>query len=244
MISPARVAAYDILLAVSRGSADLPAAIASARQRLADDRDRALAAEIAAGVQRWRAALDHVIAAFARRRIERLDPQVLEILRLSAYQLLYLTRVPAAAIVDDAVDLTRRAGKKSAAGFVNAVLRAISRSRRSLPLPRKPDDPADREAAIEYLSTTLSHPRWLAERWLDRHGFDAAERWMRFDNEPAPLTLRANRIKATVPELVRELDVVSYDAIIVAVSVFSRGPTDVLMVAASNPRASASAINC
>ncbi len=205
MISPARVAAYDILLAVSRGSADLPAAIASARQRLADDRDRALAAEIAAGVQRWRAALDHVIAAFARRRIERLDPQVLEILRLSAYQLLYLTRVPAAAIVDDAVDLTRRAGKKSAAGFVNAVLRAISRSRRSLPLPRKPDDPADREAAIEYLSTTLSHPRWLAERWLDRHGFDAAERWMRFDNEPAPLTLRANRIKATVPELVREL---------------------------------------
>lgn len=206
MISPARVAAYDILRAVSRGGADLPSAIASARSRLADDRDRALAAEIATGVERWRGALDHLIAVFAKRDVQRLDPEVLEILRLSAYQLLHLTRVPASAVVDEAVNLTKRCGKKSAAGFVNAVLRAISRRRHALPLPARPDPSTPRDAVLDYLSVTLSHPRWLAARWLERLGFDVAERWMQFDNAPAPLTLRVNPIKTDVEALIKELD--------------------------------------
>src|SRR5439155_26300222 len=121
MIAPARIAAYEIGMAVSTGRADLPTAIAQHRATLTDDRDRALAAEIATGVQRWRAALDHLIVAFSKRPLDRLDDEIVEILRLSAYQLLHLTRVPAAAVVDDAVNLTKRAGKKSAAGFVNAV---------------------------------------------------------------------------------------------------------------------------
>src|SRR5215470_6229142 len=111
MIAPARTAAFDILSAVSAGNADLPTAIAFARATLTDDRDRALAAEIATGVQRWRAALDHLIVTLSKRTLNRLDPEIVEILRLSAYQLLHLTRVPAAAVVDDAVNLTRRTGK-------------------------------------------------------------------------------------------------------------------------------------
>jgi 16S rRNA (cytosine967-C5)-methyltransferase len=145
--------------------------------------------------------LDHVVAAIAQRPIERLDSEVVEILRLSAYQLLHLSRVPAAAVVDDAVELTRRAGKRSAAGFVNAVLRSISRRRKSLPLPGRPTDLTDRAATIDYLSVTLSHPRWLVDRWLDRFGFADTERWLRFDNEPAPLTLRANRFRTTRDDL-------------------------------------------
>src|SRR6058998_84237 len=129
MIAPARVAAYQVLSAVSSGRADLPTAIASARDSLHDDRDRALAAEIASGVQRWRAALDHLIATFSKRPVSKLDAEIIEILRLSIYQLLHLTRVPASAVVDDAVDLVRRAGKTSATGFVNAVLREVSRKR-------------------------------------------------------------------------------------------------------------------
>ena len=205
MIAPARVAAYDILCAVSAGNADLPTAIASARATLHDDRDRALAAEIASGVQRWRAALDHLIVEFSKRAIDRLDPEILEILRLSSYQLLHLTRVPAAAVVDDAVDLTKRAGKRSASGFVNAVLRSISRRRASLPLPPRPSDPADRDAALKYLSVTLSHPRWLAERWLERLGLDAAEAWMRFNNTAGSVTLRANRLQTTREALLERL---------------------------------------
>jgi 16S rRNA (cytosine967-C5)-methyltransferase len=206
MIAPARTAAFNILSAVSSGSADLPSAIASARASLSDERDRALAAEIATGVQRWRAALDHLIVTFSKRALDRLDPEVVEILRLSAHQLLHLTRVPAAAVVDDAVDLTRRAGKKSASGFVNAVLRSISRQRRELPLPKRPDDVANREAVLDYFSITLSHPRWLAARWLDRYGVDATEAWLRFNNTAAPLTLRVNPLKIDAADLVKRLD--------------------------------------
>jgi 16S rRNA (cytosine967-C5)-methyltransferase len=206
MIAPARAAAYEVLMAVSAGRADLPDALASARTNLRDDRDKALAAEIAIGVQRWRAALDHVIVHFAKRPTTRLDEEVLEILRLSAYQLLHLTRVPAAAIVDDAVNLAGRAGKRSASGLVNAVLRAISRNRASLPLPPAPADAGDRDRALDYLSITLSHPRWLAARWLDRYGFEATQRWLRFNNQPAPLTLRVNRLRSSRGDLVARLE--------------------------------------
>lgn len=205
MIAPARLAAYDILTAVSAGSADLPSAIAHSRETLRDDRDRALAADIATGVQRWRARLDHVIALFARRAVPRLDAEIVEILRIGAYQLLFLTRVPASAVVDDAVNLTGKVGKRSAAGLVNAVLRTISRRREALPLPTCPADPGDREQALAYLSVTLSHPRWLAERWYDRLGLERAAAWMTFNNQPAPLTLRANRARMSAADLARQL---------------------------------------
>ena len=206
MIARARVAAFETLLAVSSERADLPSALALARESLDDDRDRALAGEIASGVLRHRSAIDRLIGTFARRDIDRLDPEVLTILRLSCYQLLHLTRVPASAVVDDAVDLTRRVKKRSAAGFVNAVLRTVSRHRRDLPLPPRPLDPSDRDAALEYLAVTLSHPRWLAARWYDRIGFERAEQWMQFNNQPARLTLRVNRLKTTPDALAERLD--------------------------------------
>ena len=201
MISPARVATYEILRNVSLGRADLPSAIAGARDRLRDDRDGALATEIATGVQRTRAALDYTIHHVARRSPDRLDPEVLDILRLSAYQLLHLTRVPASAVVDDAVSLTGRAGKRSASGFVNAVLRRLAREHGTLQLPARPTEADDRATALEYLSITLSHPRWLAERWYDRLGLERAEAWMRFNNHPAPLILRRHPQRISLADL-------------------------------------------
>jgi 16S rRNA (cytosine967-C5)-methyltransferase len=202
MIAPARTAALRVLQAVGASRADLPAAIAQARTHLADERDRALLVELATGTLRWLGAIDHLIGHAANRPLARLDPAVRDILRLGIYQLLHLDRVPASAVVDDAVKMTRQAGKSSAAGFVNAVLRQVSRTRAALPLPRRPavdadGVPVDREAALDYLATTLSHPRWLAARWLDTHGFEAAVRWARFDNEAAPLTLRANTLRTS-----------------------------------------------
>jgi 16S rRNA (cytosine967-C5)-methyltransferase len=211
MISPARIAAYHALRAVSARRSDLPAALARARLGMDDERDRALAAQLATGTLRWQGQVDYLIEHYARRPLERLDPEVVDILRLGIYQLLHLNRVPAAAAVSDAVALTRRAGKTSAASFVNAILRTVSRGRRSLPLPARPaeiDETAHplpgvlREAALAYLSVTLSHPRWLAARWLDRHGFAVAEEWERFNNAPAPLTLRLNRLKTDPGRLI------------------------------------------
>jgi 16S rRNA (cytosine967-C5)-methyltransferase len=205
MISAARAAAYDALLAVAARRADLPAALARSRRAAKDPRDQALVAEIAHGVERRRAALDYLIGQVSNVAIARLDLEVLTILRMGVYQLRYLTRVPASAVVDESVKLTRRAGKASAARLVNAVLRTVSRTRSRLSLPQSPGHEGDREAALDYLSTTLSHPRWLAARWYDRLGFAAAETWMMFDNTAAPLTLRANRLRTTPEALAARL---------------------------------------
>jgi 16S rRNA (cytosine967-C5)-methyltransferase len=203
MIAPARLAAYEVLRAVNSGQSDLPSALARVRRTLADERDRALAGEIAAGTLRWQAAFDAVVAAFAGRAIDKLDREILDILRLTAFQILHLDRIPVSAAVNDAVDLARRAGKKSAAGLVNAILRRISRERNHLPLP-KPEKVAGTFAAkvpatflVPYLATTLSHPEWLVTRWLQRYGFAATEAWELFDNSPAALTLRANTLRTS-----------------------------------------------
>ncbi len=195
MIAPARVAAYEVLRAVGRGHSDLPSALARVRAKLADERDRALAGEIAAGTLRWQRACDAIVTAFTTRAASKLDPEVLDILRLSIFQLLHLDRVPASAVVNDGVQLARKAGKQSASGLVNAVLRRVSRERAHLPLPARPEDAGDTAAARAYLSVSLSHPEWLVDRWLDRYGFEAAEAWARFDNEPVRLTLRANTLR-------------------------------------------------
>jgi 16S rRNA (cytosine967-C5)-methyltransferase len=141
VIAPARTSAFHALRALASGRSDLPAVLVRTRTHLSDERDRSLAAEIVTGTVRWQRSLDHVIGPFARRPLNKLDADVLTILRLSVYQLLHLDRVPASAVVDDAVDLTRAARKPSAAGFVNAVLRAILRQKNRLPLPARPTDP-------------------------------------------------------------------------------------------------------
>jgi 16S rRNA (cytosine967-C5)-methyltransferase len=206
MTAPARVAAYRALRAIADKRVDLPAALAHSRQHVPDERDRALAADIVAGTLRWQRSFDHLIEHFAARPLTKVDEDVVHILRLSLYQLLHLDRVPASAVVDDAVDLTRQARKASASGFVNAVLRETLRQRSRLPLPPRPDKNADRAAMLAYLGITNSHPDWLVARWLDRHGFDATEEWVRFNNEAPPLTLRANTLQGSRETLAAMLD--------------------------------------
>jgi len=206
VIGPARVAACTALRAIADGRQDLPAALEVSRQTLTDDRDRALCHDIVTGTVRWQRALDHLLAAHSSRPLDRLDLQVHLILRMSAYQLLHLDRVPAPAVVDDAVDLVRATGSSSAAGFVNAVLRTLTRARRTQTLPAAPTDTRDTAAALMYLGITQSHPAWLVERWLARVGFAHADAWVRFNNAAATQTLRVNTLRTTVDDARRLLD--------------------------------------
>ncbi len=203
-MTPARTAAYHVLQAVCGGD-DLPNALARVRDTLADDRDRALVTEITTGTLRWLGALDWVIEQVAARPTGRLDDEVLTVLRLGAYQLLYLERIPPAAAVHESVTLVRRVGKASAAGLVNAVLRRIASTARTPPLPAEPGASDTREVRLAYLSVTCSHPRWLVERWLDRRGFLRTLAWVRFNNSRPALTLRANLLRTTTSALAQQL---------------------------------------
>lgn len=197
MISPARWAAFEALrLAdpVNGRGKDLASALAGTRGQVHDLRDRALATELALGVERWRAALDATIAAASGRVIASIDFAALLSLRLAVFQLRHLSRTPAHAVVDDAVEIVRRAGAARAAGFVNGVLRSFLRGERDAGLPPRPGtfEPDSQQAWMAYLSTTMSHPEWLAARWVRRYGVPAAEAWAAFNNSPAPLTVRVN----------------------------------------------------
>ncbi|MXZ71611.1 MAG: 16S rRNA (cytosine(967)-C(5))-methyltransferase RsmB [Acidobacteria bacterium] len=209
-VAPARVAAHQVLRAVHLRR-DLATALAAARRELNDPRDRALAGEIACGTLRWRNAIDHFLTQVSTRPLARISPPILDLLRAATYQIHWLDRIPPHAVVADAVTLSRVIGKPRGAGFVNAVLRALADTRRA-PALSLPDAPAhdtrpenaenpliSREPALDYLGVTLSHPRWLVARWLDRHGFDAAVDWTRFNNGVPPVTLRPNlaRISAS-----------------------------------------------
>jgi 16S rRNA (cytosine967-C5)-methyltransferase len=174
-------------LARVRAGATLADALARERDVLRDARDRSLAHDLATGVLRWRSALDAALATASSRAVARVDPDVLDILRVAVYQMRHRDRLPAHAIVSDAVALTRLAGHTSAAGFVNAVLRRLAPAAAEAP----PPEAALAAAGLDAIATQLAHPQWLVARWTARLGLDAAVAWMRFDNEPAPLTLRA-----------------------------------------------------
>lgn len=192
MIAPARRAATEVLVAIDAGRWDLATALAQVHRTLPDPRDRALLTELATGVQRWRLALDFEMHALTGRQAGDLDPEVRATLRLGLFQLRHATRLPASAVVNDAVEIVKRGPTRSASGLVNAVLRRVVRDGP----PRLPDaprvaieDPRWRPQAVAYLAITHSHPAWLIERWLDRFGYEAVEAWVRYDNVPAEVTL-------------------------------------------------------
>lgn len=151
---------------------------------LADPRDVGLLHEVTLGVLRRRTSLDHVLAQAAGRPPESLQPAVRAILRLGAYEILHLTRVPDFAAVDAAVRLAHAGGASRASGLVNAVLRRIARERGSL-LP-----PAAAEGEVAALALETSHPAWWVQRLVARMGWESARAVLDIDNRPAAVVLR------------------------------------------------------
>jgi 16S rRNA (cytosine967-C5)-methyltransferase len=182
MASAARAAALEALRRVARGGT-LQDALERVLARLRDERDRALVHELVLGTLRRRGWLDHAMALLCDRPLAKLEPAILDVLRLGAYQLLYL-RVAAHAAVSESVELARAEAPR-AAGFVNAVLRRLQRDGP----PSEPDAAAD---PIGWLTTSGSLPRWLAERWLAQLGPERAVARARTALEPPPTFVRLN----------------------------------------------------
>ena len=132
-----------------------------------DPRDRALATELTYGVCRYRGRLGFALARFCKQELDKVEPGVLDLLRLGAYQLLVLDRIPPRAAVHTTVELAKKVGLLRAAGFLNGVLRNLERGKEKIPWPT-PDRPYD------YLTNYLSLPGWLAKQWLDEFGADEA----------------------------------------------------------------------
>ncbi len=159
--------------------------------------DAGLATELVYGTLRYLSRLDWTLAGAVRYPVAELPPRIRAILRTAVYQLVFLHRIPARAVVHEAVGTAKRHGHAGTTALVNAVLRAIA-AQGERPMPEE-DDPAARLALRE------SHPRWLVDRWLQRFGSDDTLALCRTNNTPAPVSARVNRLRATPEAVVRDL---------------------------------------
>lgn len=195
-VSPARLASFEILLRVEDGAY---ASILLAQKELGlEPRDRALCHELVMGVLRWQLWLDRLAEHFTKRPAADLDVAIRLILRLGLYQLRFLSRVPASAIVNESVNLVHSVRLRSAGALVNAVLR---RAARELDI-----DPAQNISdPHERLAVTTSHPVWLIERWTRSFGTEETEAFARANNQQAPIAFRVVTQRASEDEVIARL---------------------------------------
>jgi len=190
-----------ILCGTERGTfAD---SLLDASRREFDVRDSAFILELVYGVLRHRSLLDWTLERFSANPLKTTDIETRNILRLGAYQLLFLDKVPVSAAVNTSTEMAKEYGRKS--GYVNGLLRNLERNRNSLPRPTF-DDP------VRQLSVQYSHPEWLVRRWVMRFGQARTEKLVTACNRPAPLVIRTNILRTTRDELKQALVAEGADA--------------------------------
>ena len=160
--------------------------------------DAALCSRIVYGVMQNRMLLDFYIGAYCTQKPDHLQPPLLEILRIGAYQIIYLDKIPDSAAVNTSVELAKLAKRGQASGLVNAVLRKLSQNKKALPPVPERDD-------VQRLSIQYSHPKWFVKRLVSLLGREEAERFLACDNQIAPITVQVNPLKTTLEALTEEL---------------------------------------
>ncbi len=193
-----REAALRALVRVEQDDAYLNLVLPSFLGGLAAD-ERALAVKLAAGTIQRLNTIDWAISLFSDRSPHTFTPWIRNLLRLSAYQLLYLDRIPDYAVVDEAVRLARRFGHRGVAGLTNALLRRLAGEAASLPWPDQNKNPS------LYLSLKHSQPQWLVSRMIKRFGFQEALKWCLAANIKPSTSLRPNILKSGPFELIEKL---------------------------------------
>ncbi len=176
-IAPARLAAFEILTLVGEGKGHSDELLHSARMEALSPEDRNLTTTLVMGVLRWQIALDARLRGLLQRPEQRLEEPVSLALRMGAFQLLHLDRIPAHAALGESVELCRAAGQPHATGMVNAVLRKLA-------MAQKPGQRVFESIAA--FSERLGHPQWMVERWVAAYGREAALKICEADQkEPA-----------------------------------------------------------
>ncbi|WP_042471800.1 16S rRNA (cytosine(967)-C(5))-methyltransferase RsmB [Bacillus ndiopicus] len=191
-----RDAALSILLAVDKNQAYSNLLLHQTIEKYKiEAKDRALLTEITYGTLQHKLTLDYYLTPFLRGKV---DAWVQWLLRLSLFQIHYLTRIPPHAAVNEAVEIAKKRGHKGIASMVNGVLRSILRQG-----VRSTDDIKDE---TERLAIATSHPQWLVERYVTTYGMEKTAEMLAYNNLPAKQTVRVNTLKATLAEAITALE--------------------------------------
>jgi 16S rRNA (cytosine967-C5)-methyltransferase len=197
----ARTKALDVLIRwEKRGSPMDPLFDEMVREdpRLTD-LDKAFVREVVYGVLRWQGKLDWIISVYSRIKLHRMERAVITILRMGAYQILFMDRVPPSAAVDESVKLAKGTKKGDAVPFVNGILRGIAEGRKEVSYPDLQTDP------LGHIATLYSHPLWMVRRWVDQWGVEETISLCQGNNQIPPFTVRVNALKGGREEVITKL---------------------------------------
>jgi 16S rRNA (cytosine967-C5)-methyltransferase len=164
------------------------------REHDPERRERALATHLVSGTIKWRNRLDHIIKQLSRKR-RVVSPHVLNILRLSLYQLMFLDKVPEYGATNEGVKLAKEYGDRHQANYVNAILRAYLRNKGGISFPDLAGDP------VKHIAVMYSHPPWLVKRWLKRFSVEEVVELAKANNRIPSIGLRVNRLRASLAEV-------------------------------------------
>lgn len=192
-----REAAIKALYKIEKDGAYLNKAVLEASHGC-EPRDRALVNELVSGVYRNRLRLDFIICSYSKIRLKKLSVWVLCILRSGVYQLVMMDKIPPSAACNEAVKLAAKYAHSSAKGYVNGVLRTVSRNLEALPEPGK-------DNKIEYLSVMYSCPEWLTQKLFKQFGEDKCTEILRGSLKPQPASIRINTLKTDAKQLAEML---------------------------------------
>jgi 16S rRNA (cytosine967-C5)-methyltransferase len=165
-----------------------------------EQRDKALASAIFYGVLERRITLDYIIRQFSKTSVEKMSPEVLEILRMGVYQILYLEKIPKSAAVNESVNLAKENGLVKASGFINAVLRALLRNIDQVKMPDPEKEP------LLYLSVTYSYPEWLIALWQKAYGEECTLGLLKSSLNKPPVFARVNNTAISEENLMERLN--------------------------------------
>jgi len=191
MIAPARRIAYRILLQIETTDAHSDDLLRSREVDSLSAQDRNLTTTLVLGTLRWQLALNARIRPLLTRPNAKLSPEVATALRMGAYQLLYLERIPAHAAINDAVEMVKQSPERGAAGMVNAILRKVAQGTQGSEVRVEGrEEHNEKPQSPEEIAAAWAHPAWMVERWARQFGLEAAAATCRWDQEPAGITIR------------------------------------------------------
>jgi len=200
LYSDARTLAVKILTRVERTDSYLEKLIDyEIKTENLNDYDKSLLNEICHGVIRWMRRLDWFLNGFYRGQWEKCMPEIKNTLRVALYQILFLNKIPDYAAVNEATEFVKRISTQKHADVVNGLLRTIIRTKEELVLPTREID------EIKYLGILQSHPNWMVKRWIQRYGFDDAEKLCEANNKRPILTVRINTLRINKGDFLNKL---------------------------------------
>jgi len=198
--NPRKTALY-ILNSLDKGNKTLDSILEafSDKTDLLSKKDRSLLNALVYGVIRWRGRLDYIIGHFSNTPLTRINPKVLNIIRIGLFQIIYLSRIPVSAAVNTSVELAKPSAAPWITGFVNAILRNAAKKFEAVPFPDPKKDP------VSAIAAQSSFPKWLIKRWLHRYGQKETAQLCDAVNAVPPITIRTNTLKTTRNKLLNSL---------------------------------------